>query len=52
MASEEQEKYDNMPENLQDSEQANAIQEAADNLQEAYDDLSNWCDEVRSNLEV
>lgn len=52
MQEEEQEKYDNMPEGLQESERGEAIQAAADNLQEAYDDLTNWCDEVRSNLEV
>ena len=52
MAEEEQDKYDNYPENMQNSDQATAIEEAADNLREAASDLSNWCDEVRSNLEV
>lgn len=52
MQEEEQEKYDNLPEGLQDSEMGEALQEAADNLGEAYDELTNWCDETRSNLEV
>ena len=52
MASEELEKYDNMPEGLQGSERGEALYESSDNLQQAHDDLANWCDEVRSNLEV
>jgi len=34
---EEQEKYDNAPENLQDSERVEKFQENADELQEAID---------------
>lgn len=52
MAEEEQEKYDNMPEGLQDSERGQAIQEAADNLQQAADDLQNWIDETGGNFEL
>lgn len=52
MAEEEQEKYDNMPEGLQDSERGQTIQEAADNLQQAADDLQNWIDETGGNLEL
>ena len=52
MAQEEQEKYDNMPEGLQESERGEALQDAADNLQQAHDDLENWCDEIRDNLEL
>lgn len=52
MAEEEQEKYDNMPENMQDSERAEAFQGAVNNLQEAADSLQSWIDEVRSNLEL
>ena len=48
----EQEKYDNMPENMQDSERGEAFQETADNLQDAADELSSWCEDIRSNLEV
>ena len=33
MAQEEQEKYDNMPEGLQESERGEALQDAADNLE-------------------
>lgn len=39
MAEEEQEKFDNMPESLQDSERGQAIQEAADALAAAQSDL-------------
>ena len=35
----EQEKYDNMPENLQESERADKFQEDADQIQEAIDTL-------------
>ena len=52
MAEEEQEKYDNMPENMQDSERGEAFQEAAVNLQVAADELSSRCEDTRSNLEV
>ncbi len=52
MSNEEQEKYDNMPEGLQDTERGQAIQDAADNLQQAADDLQNWVDEVRGNMEL
>ena len=52
MAEEEQEKYDNMPESLQDSERGQAIQEAADNLQQAADDLQDWIDETGGNFEL
>jgi hypothetical protein len=52
MAEEEQEKYDNMPDGLQDSERGQAIQEAADNLQQAADDLQNWIDETGGNFEL
>ena len=52
MQEDEQDKYDNMPENLQDSERGEAFQEAADNLQDAADELSSWCEDIRSNLEV
>ncbi len=33
--------WENMPENLQDSEKGQASQEARDNLQSAFDDLEN-----------
>ena len=52
MAEEEQEKYDNLPEGLQDSERGQAIQEAADNLQQAADDLQDWIDETGGNFEL
>jgi hypothetical protein len=52
MAEEEQEKYDNMPDGLQDSERGQAIQEAADNLQQAADDLQDWIDETGGNFEL
>jgi ABC-type transporter Mla subunit MlaD len=51
-ANEEQEKRDNMPESLWDTERGQAIQDAADNLQQAADDLQNWIDETRANLEL
>jgi len=37
----EQDKFDNAPENLQDSERYERIQEIADSLQEAIDNLDN-----------
>jgi len=40
MADEEQEKYDNMPEGLQNSSKGEAIQEAAEALSTARDDLN------------
>ena len=38
---EEQDKYDNMPENLEDSERAEKFQENADGIEEAIDLLKN-----------
>lgn len=52
MAEEEQAKYDNMPEGLQESEQGQAIYEAADTLEDAASNLMNWVDELRENLEI
>lgn len=47
MAEEEQEKFDNMPESLQDSERGEALQEGADNLQEQADAI----DDAITNLQ-
>ena len=44
---EEQEAYDNMPENLQESERGEAIQEAIDNLDSAWSSL----EEAKDTLE-
>ena len=52
MSNEEQEKFDNIPDSLNDTDRATAIQETADNLQQAADDLQNWIDETRGNLEL
>lgn len=52
MANEEQEKADNIPENLNDTEMSIRLMESADNLNEAVADLQNWIDEVRENFEL
>ena len=52
MGEAEQEKYDNLPEGLQDSEQGENIQQAADYLQDAASELNDWIDNTRTNLEV
>lgn len=52
MAEEEQEKADNIPENLNSSDRAIMLMESADNLNEAVADLQNWVDEVRDNFEL
>ena len=52
MAEEEQEKADNIPDNLINSDRAIMLQESADNLNEAVADLQNWVDEVRDNFEL
>lgn len=52
MAEEEQEKADNIPDNLINSDRAIMLQESADNLNEAVADLQNWVDEVRENFEL
>ena len=44
---EEQEAYDNMPENLQESERGEAMQEAIDNLDSAWSSL----EEAKDTLE-
>ena len=46
IADEEQEHYDNMPENLQYSERADAFQENADNLSDAADTLESMVEEL------
>lgn len=51
---EEEEKYDNLPEGLQESEMGEAIQTAIDTLDEACSDLESARDEVEqtyTNLE-
>ena len=52
MAEEEQEKADNIPENLNNCDRAIMLIESADNLNEAVADLQNWVDEVRENFEL
>ena len=52
MAEEEQEKADNIPDNLNNSDRAIMLMESADNLNEAVADLQNWVDEVRENFEL
>jgi len=44
MAEEEQDKYDNMPEGLQESERGEAMQEAIDNLESASSSLEEAID--------
>ena len=46
MAEEEQAKYDNMPEGLQESEQGQTISEAADTLEDAASNLQDWVDKL------
>ena len=43
---EEQEKFDNMPENLQYSEKGEALEYSAETLQDLVDSLENVIDEV------
>lgn len=45
-ADEEREKYDNMPENLQDSEKAEIFEQNADALEEIADDLDDIYDRL------
>lgn len=45
LADEEDEKYDNMPESLQDSERGEAMYEAAENLHDASTELDGMFDE-------
>lgn len=52
MAEEEQEKADNIPENLNNTDRSIMLMESADNLNEAVADLQNWVDEVRENFEL
>lgn len=44
---EEQEKYDNLPESLQDSERGETFTDNVDNMETAYDDI----DDAISNLQ-
>lgn len=43
-ASEEQEKFDNMPEGLQQGEAGEKIQQSADNIETAISDLETACE--------
>lgn len=52
MASEEQDKYINMPEGLQVSEQGQAICVAAGVLSDAVFNLKYWVVELRNNLKI
>ena len=52
MAEDEQEKADNIPENLNNTDRSIMLMESADNLNEAVADLQNWVDEVRENFEL
>lgn len=51
MMEEEQEKLDNMPESLQESERGEAMQEAIDNLESASDSLEEAIDYLNEILE-
>lgn len=46
----EQEKYDNAPENLQDSERVQAWQECASEIEQVCDDLENATDALMDNV--
>lgn len=46
----EQEKYDNAPENLQDSERVQAWQECASEIEQVCDDLENASDALMDNV--
>lgn len=48
---EEEDYYDNIPENLQDSERANKSEEAIESLDEAIESLENTIDELENAME-
>ena len=51
MTEEEQDKYDNMPEGLQESERGEAMQEAIDNLESASSSLEEAIDYINEIVE-
>ena len=51
MLDEENEKYDNMPEGLQESERGEAIQNAIDNLESASDAIGDAIDYLNDAIE-
>ena len=50
MQSLEQDKFDNLPEGIQESERGEAIQEAADNLEYAVDNLNDAIENLQEIL--
>lgn len=52
MAEAEQEKVDNIPDNLNNTDRSIMLMESADNLNEAVANLQNWVEEVREYFEL
>lgn len=52
MAEAEQEKADNIPDNLNNTDRSIMLMESADNLNEAVANLQNWVEEVREYFEL
>lgn len=46
-ADEEREKYDNMPESLQDTEKAEVFEQNADDLEEVCDDIDSIIEQIQ-----